>query len=77
MILLCKRETSFSAASDLGNQHNNGPHQDQIFDNPAALCLALWDNNLIWLSGGGGWGGNCCTQPAIYEESRTVSSPSL
>ena len=27
--------------SDLGNQHNNGPHQDQIFDNPAALCLAL------------------------------------
>ena len=28
--------------SDLGNQHNNGPHQDQTFDNPSAICLALW-----------------------------------
>ena len=29
---------------DLGNQHNNGPHQDQIFGNPIDLCfcLALW-----------------------------------
>ena len=24
-------------ASDLGNQHNGGPDQDQIFDNPSAL----------------------------------------
>ena len=22
-------------------KHNNGPHQDQVFDNPTALCLAL------------------------------------
>ena len=29
---------------DLGNQHNNGPHQDQIFDNPSSLCLTLWLN---------------------------------
>ena len=27
--------------SDLGKQHNNGPRQIQIFDNPTALCLAL------------------------------------
>ena len=29
---------------DLGNQHNNGLHQDQIFGNPIDLCfcLALW-----------------------------------
>ena len=26
--------------SDLGNQHNNGHHQDQIFDNHSALDLA-------------------------------------
>ena len=24
-----------------GNQHNSGPHQDQIFHIPAAICLAL------------------------------------
>ena len=28
--------------TNLGNQHNNGPHLDQIFDSPSALCLALW-----------------------------------
>ena len=33
--------------SDQGNQHNNGPHQDQIFDNPSVLCLALWAKNWI------------------------------
>ena len=40
--------------SDQGNQHNNGPHQDQIFDNPSVLCLALWAKNWIqfWLLGG-------------------------
>ena len=34
--------------------HNNGPHQDQIFDNPSALCLAVWTKNQI--GGGGGVG---------------------
>ena len=38
--------------SDLGNQHNNGPHQDQTFDNPYALCLALWAKNQIQLGRG-------------------------
>ena len=37
---------------NLGNQPNNGPHQDQIFHNPSAVCLALWDKNRIWLGGG-------------------------
>ena len=49
-----------------GNQRDNGPHQDQIFDNPSALCLALWAKNQIWLGvwgcGGGGGGGNWYTQ---------------
>ena len=31
--------------SDQGNQHNSGPHQDQIFDNPAAPRLAFWAKN--------------------------------
>ena len=43
--------------SDLGNQHNNGPHQDQIFDNPSALCLALWAKTRIRLRWGRGEGG--------------------
>ena len=28
--------------SDLGNQCNNGLTKDKNFDNPSALCLALW-----------------------------------
>ena len=40
--------------SDQGNQHNNGPYQDQILDNPSALCLALWAKNRTWLGEGGG-----------------------
>ena len=52
--------------SDLGNQHDNGPHQDKIFDNPTALCLALCAKIRIplreerrgvvggWVGGGGG-----------------------
>ena len=46
---------------DLGNQHNNGPDQDQIFDNPQ--CLALWAKNSDGkgrggaVGGGGGGGG--------------------
>ena len=43
--------------SDQDNQHNNGPHQEQIFDNPSALCLALWAKNRIRLGGGGEGGG--------------------
>ena len=38
--------------SDLGNRHNNGPHQDQIFHNPSALCSAVLAKNWIWLHGG-------------------------
>ena len=49
--------------SGLGNQHNNGPHQEQVFDNPSALCLALGEEksdlalerteapNRFWLKG--------------------------
>ena len=48
LIIMCRwwqmscsgRETR----ADQGNQHNNGPHQDQIFDNPSSLCLTLWLN---------------------------------
>ena len=41
------------------DQHNinNGPHQDQTFDNPAALCL--WAKDWIrlgWVGEGGGVG---------------------
>ena len=38
----------------------NGSHQDQISDNLAALCIALWARNRIQLVegwGGGGGGG--------------------
>ena len=35
--------------SDLGDRHNNGPHQDLIFDNPL-LSVWLWvSKNWIWL----------------------------
>ena len=34
--------TQAKHVSDLGSQHNNGPHQDQILDNPSAVCLILW-----------------------------------
>ena len=50
--------------SDLGNQHNNGPHQDQIFDNPSALCLALVPQNRIRLRRG--------LMHSFYEGSRTL-----
>ena len=33
--------------SDQGNQHNNGPHQDQVLDNPSVLCLTMWTTNQI------------------------------
>ena len=44
--------THVTCDSDLGNQHNNDFYRDQIYDNPSALCLALWVKN--W-SGVGGW----------------------
>ena len=59
--------------SDQGNQHNNGPHQDPIFDNPSALCLAVWAKNQIPL-GGGGWGwveGSLIYPIGFYEGSMT------
>ena len=33
-----------------------GPCHNQIFDNPSALCLALWAKNQTWLGVGGGGG---------------------
>ena len=37
--------------TDRPYQHNNGPRQDQIVDNPSALCLALWAKNRIkWVA---------------------------
>ena len=32
---------------DQGNQHNNGPHQDQILDKPSVLCLTMLATNQI------------------------------
>ena len=46
--------------------NNNGPHQDQIFDNPSALCSVLWARHRIRLrggGGGGGWGGGGTDAP--------------
>ena len=41
--------------SDLGNQRNDGPHQDQIFDNP---LLSAWHcGPKIGSGDGGGVGG--------------------
>ena len=51
--------------SDQNNQYNNGPHHDQTFDNPAALCLAVWTKSQIWEGGCGTYG--------LYEGSRPVS----
>ena len=74
--------------SGQGNQHNNGPHQDQIFDNPSALCLALWAKNQIWLGvcvcvcvcvgGGGGGGGGTDTPNKLFMQGVQLSvSPFL
>ena len=67
--------------SDLGNQHNNGHHQDQIFDNPMALCLALWTINRIGLGwgdkGGWGWGGGRTDAPnRLFMKGVALSLPS-
>ena len=32
-----------------GNRHNNGPHQDQIVDNPISLCSTFWAKTRIRL----------------------------
>ena len=45
--------------SDQGNQHNNGLYQDQIVDDPSALCLSLWAKNRIRIWGGWGGGAFC------------------
>ena len=50
--------------SDSGNQHNNGPYQAKIFDNPSAPCLALCAKNQVKL----------CPQSAPYGGSKTLSS---
>ena len=41
----------------VSDQGNKGPHQDQIFDNLSALCLALWAKNQVPAGGAGGGGG--------------------
>ena len=51
--------------SDLSNQHNNGPHQDQIFDNLTALFSALGEQKSDSSPG------ETCTRQALYEESRS------
>ena len=56
---------------DLVNQHNNGPRQGQIFDNPVALCLALWAKTQIRLEGGGGGG------PNLFMKGVGLFSPSV
>ena len=51
--------------SDLGDQHSKGLHQDQVFDNLYALCLALRAKTRIWL----GWvaddGGGLGVHPVV------------
>ena len=37
--------TQVAKYSGHGNQHNTGPHQDQIVDIPAAVSLALRAKN--------------------------------
>ena len=46
-----KKRRKAKRVSDLGNQHHNGSHQDQIFVNLSALCLALWAKNRTVLLG--------------------------
>ena len=47
------------------NQHNNGPHQDQIFDNPSALCIGF--------GGGGGGGGGTDTPNRLFRKGVRLS----
>ena len=56
--------------SDQGNPNNNGPHQDQSFDNSSVLCLALWGKT--W--GGGGGGGNDATRRLCMKRAGLFSS---
>ena len=62
--------------SDLGNQRNNGHHQEQIFDNLClALCLALREQKSdSAVVVGGGRERDTCTQYALYEGSRSFFS---
>ena len=43
--------------SDQGNQHNNGPHQDQIFDNSLCSLRSTVVQKSDSLGAGGGVGG--------------------
>ena len=64
---------------DLGNQHNNGPHQDRIFYILSALCLAsLAQNSLnsVWKGEGGGGGGTDASSRLFTKRAR-LSPPSL
>ena len=42
---------SYSNTSDLGNQQNNGPHQDHIYDKPSARHYRL-NIRMSWAGGG-------------------------
>ena len=46
-----KRRSKAKHVSAICKQHHNGSHQDQIFYNLSALCLALWAKNWIQLLG--------------------------
>ena len=66
--------------SDLGNQYNNGPHRDQIFDSLSALCLALWAKNrhrFLEEGVGGGGGETDATKRLFRKGVRLSLSPSL
>ena len=54
---------NISDCEHLGNQHNNGPHQDHVFDNPSAPCLALWARKLDSAQGAGVGGGGELMHP--------------
>ena len=49
-----KRNRPLVAACFVTTTVMTNPHQDQIFYNSTALCLAVWAKNQIQLLGGGG-----------------------
>ena len=52
-----KRTEKLKVQKHTTEKNNNGPYQDRIFDNPSALCLALWAKHRIRMGGWGGGGG--------------------